>query len=110
MADTIQSSIIATRHDQIFPVLEPAEVERLSRFGEARNYASGETLVKTPHRSGHKLHVTVSLQHHQQLAAVILPTLRLLHTHHKVILPGLYANYGSGPLAGKFISFAQIAA
>jgi hypothetical protein len=64
----------------------------------------GETLVKTPHRSGHKLHVTVSLQHHQQLAAVILPTLRLLHTHHKVILPGLYVNHGSGPLAGKFIT------
>jgi hypothetical protein len=63
-----------------------------------------ETLVKTPHRSGHKLHITVSLQHHQQLARVILPTLRLLYTHHKVILPNFYANYGSGPLAGKFIT------
>ena len=47
MAAPIQSSIIETRHDQIFPVLEPVEVERLSRFGEARNYASGAMLVKT---------------------------------------------------------------
>jgi hypothetical protein len=63
-----------------------------------------ETLLKTPHRSGHKLHVTVSLQHHEELARVILPTLRLLHTHHKVIIPGWYANHGTGGLAGKFIT------
>ena len=47
MAAPIQSTIIETRHDQIFPTLDPAEVERLSRFGEARNYAAGAVLVKT---------------------------------------------------------------
>jgi hypothetical protein len=63
-----------------------------------------ETLVKTPHRSGYKLHVTVSTQHHDQLARVILPTLRLLHTHHKVVLPGFYERFNSGLQAGKFIT------
>ena len=63
-----------------------------------------ETLVKTPHRSGYKLHVTVSTQHHEQLASVILPTLRLLHTHHKVVLPGCYERFNSGLQAGKFIT------
>jgi thioredoxin reductase (NADPH) len=39
--------VMVTRHDQMFPVLDPAEVKRLSRFGEARAYAGGEALVKT---------------------------------------------------------------
>ncbi len=63
-----------------------------------------ETLVKTPHQSGYKLHVTVTTQHHEALAQVILATLRLLHTHHKVVLPGFYANFNTGLQAGKFIT------
>lgn len=63
-----------------------------------------ETFVKTPYRSGYKLHVTVSTEHHVRLAHVILATLRLLHTHHKVVLPGLYANFNAGEQAGKFIT------
>jgi len=38
-------SIIETRRHQIFPVLEPAEVERLRRFGQVRAYAVGEALA-----------------------------------------------------------------
>ena len=63
-----------------------------------------ETLVKTSHRSGYKLHVTVTTQHHEQLAAGILPALRLLRTHHKVVLPGFYTNFNAGEQGGKFIT------
>jgi hypothetical protein len=38
------------------------------------------------------------------LARVILPTLRILHTHHKVVLPGTYARFNTGDSAGKFIT------
>jgi len=36
-----------TRREQMFPKLEPGEIERLCRFGEARSYAVGDYLVKT---------------------------------------------------------------
>ena len=39
--------IIETRHDQMFPTLEPAEIERVRRFGETRTYGAGERLVTT---------------------------------------------------------------
>ena len=39
-------SIIDTRHHQMFPVLEPLEIERLRRFGVLRSYAAGEALAK----------------------------------------------------------------
>jgi thioredoxin reductase (NADPH) len=38
-------SVIETRYDQMFPVLSPAEIERLRRFGEPRSYAAGEHVV-----------------------------------------------------------------
>src|SRR6202030_893822 len=40
-------SIIDTRRSQMFPMLGPAEVERLRRFGEVRAFAAGEALAKT---------------------------------------------------------------
>jgi thioredoxin reductase (NADPH) len=39
--------IIETRYEQMFPTLEPAEVDRLRRFGEIRSYPAGERLVAT---------------------------------------------------------------
>jgi thioredoxin reductase (NADPH) len=39
-------SIIDTRRHQMFPVLEPAEIERVRRFGEVRTYGAGEALAK----------------------------------------------------------------
>ena len=39
-------SIIDTRRHQMFPVLEPSEVERVRRFGEVRSYGAGEALAK----------------------------------------------------------------
>lgn len=40
-------SIIETRFEQMFPILEPVEIERLRRFGETRSYPAGERLVAT---------------------------------------------------------------
>src|SRR3982075_3438906 len=39
-------SIIDTRRHQMFPVLEPAEIERVRRFGKVRSYRAGEALAK----------------------------------------------------------------
>src|SRR5262249_997820 len=39
-------SIIDTRHDQIFATLDPAEIERVRRFGKPRTFAPGERLAK----------------------------------------------------------------
>ena len=40
-------AVIDTRHDQMFPVLTPQELHRLSRFGEEHTYAKGELLART---------------------------------------------------------------
>jgi thioredoxin reductase (NADPH) len=39
--------LIEARRDQIFPVLEQAEVGRLWRFGELKSYAAGDRIVAT---------------------------------------------------------------
>src|SRR6202521_2754298 len=39
-------SIIDTRRHQMFPVLEPSEIERVRRFGVLRSYGAGEALAK----------------------------------------------------------------
>ncbi|MGH8729053.1 MAG: cyclic nucleotide-binding domain-containing protein [Burkholderiales bacterium] len=46
MAAPAQSLTIETRRHQMFPVLEPAQLERLHRFGEPRAFADGERLVR----------------------------------------------------------------
>ena len=38
--------ITATRHPQMFPTLEPSEIERVRRFGTVRSYDAGEALIK----------------------------------------------------------------
>jgi len=38
-------SIAQQRHDQVFPSLDPLEIERVRRFGELRSFAAGETLL-----------------------------------------------------------------
>src|SRR3981189_229531 len=40
-------STIDTRREQMFPKLEPREIDRLRRFGEVRRYAAGEALFVT---------------------------------------------------------------
>lgn len=39
------SSIADSRRDQVFPVLSAAEIDRLRRFGEVRNYAPADRLL-----------------------------------------------------------------
>src|SRR4051812_4809360 len=39
-------SIIETRRHQMFPILEPNEIERMRRFGKVRSYRAGETLAE----------------------------------------------------------------
>jgi thioredoxin reductase (NADPH) len=39
--------VIETRRDQMFPVLDAADIDRLRRFGEVRSYPAGEYLAKT---------------------------------------------------------------
>ncbi len=39
--------LIEARRDQMFPVLDPAEIEQLARFGERKAYAAGERIVAT---------------------------------------------------------------
>jgi len=38
-------SVIETRYEQMFPILQPAEIERLQRFGERRQFAAAERVV-----------------------------------------------------------------
>jgi thioredoxin reductase (NADPH) len=37
--------IMDTRRDQMFPVLDPEDIERVTRFGQVRAYHSGEVIV-----------------------------------------------------------------
>ncbi len=52
-------SIFETRRGQMFPTLEAADLERLRRFGERRDYAAGEMLIKAG-EVGHGLTVLLS--------------------------------------------------
>src|SRR5262245_33185443 len=42
-----EPSLFESRRHQMFPKLEPGEIERVRRFGEARSYAPGEALAST---------------------------------------------------------------
>ena len=49
-------TILESRREQIFPILPPAEVDRLRHFGQAHAFAPGEMLVRQGER-GHGLTV-----------------------------------------------------
>jgi thioredoxin reductase (NADPH) len=53
--------VIEARREQMFPTLEPAEIDRLRRFGEPRDYADGEALLRVG-ETGHGLAVILSGQ------------------------------------------------
>ena len=46
MSEDSGPSILDTRRDQMFPTLAQDEIDRLCRFGEARRYKAGETIVR----------------------------------------------------------------
>src|SRR6476620_2766683 len=52
-------SIIDTRSHQMFPVLDPSEIERVRRFGKVRSYGAGEALAKVGEK-GHGLTVILA--------------------------------------------------
>ena len=52
-------SIMDTRRHQMFPVLEPMEIERVRRFGKVRSYGAGEALAKVGEK-GHGLTVILA--------------------------------------------------
>jgi thioredoxin reductase (NADPH) len=52
-------SIIDTRRHQMFPVLEPREIERVRRFGVVRYYDAGEALAKVG-EAGHGLTIILA--------------------------------------------------
>lgn len=58
-----------TRRHQMFPVLEPVEIERVRRFGKVRSYGAGEALAKVGEK-GHGLTVilagTVEVTQHDE--------------------------------------------
>src|SRR6202140_5547896 len=62
-------SIMDTRRHQMFPVLEPLEIERVRRFGKVRSYGAGEALAKVGEK-GHGLTVilagTVDVTQHDE--------------------------------------------
>ena len=43
--------VIETRRRQMFPTLEPVEIERMRRFGEVRTYRAGEALARAGERA-----------------------------------------------------------
>src|SRR5256712_12057936 len=51
--------LIEPRREQMFPTHEPAEIDRLRRFGELRSYRTGEALVKIG-EVGHGLTVVLA--------------------------------------------------
>jgi thioredoxin reductase (NADPH) len=54
-------SIIATRREQMFPALQPLEMERVQRFGEVRSFTVGEPLAKIG-EVGHGLSIILAGQ------------------------------------------------
>jgi thioredoxin reductase (NADPH) len=45
-APATSSGALASRYNQMFPVLSPAEIDRVRRFGEIRRFAAGELLSR----------------------------------------------------------------
>src|SRR6266436_7305355 len=54
-------SIIDTRREQMFPTLQPFEIERVRRFGEVRSFKVGEPLAKVG-EVGHGLSIILAGQ------------------------------------------------
>jgi thioredoxin reductase (NADPH) len=69
MSESLTGTSLDGRDDQIFPRLTPAEIDRLRRFGQCRQFKAGQTLVRAGDE-GHGLTILLSgqveiLQHDQ---------------------------------------------
>ncbi len=85
--------IIETRHDQMFPILEPAEVDRLRRFGETWSYRAGERLATTGEVGPGMLVI---------LAGEVVITQRDEFAHHQPIV-----TYGPGSFLGELAQLSD---
>ncbi len=85
-------SILDTRRHQVFPTLEPAEIDRVRRFGEVRSYETGEALVKVGD-AGHGLTII--------LAGKVDVTRRGPSGHHEPIV-----THASGGFMGELAQLA----
>jgi thioredoxin reductase (NADPH) len=59
MMSGLTKSIIETRRHQMFPALEPSEIERVRRFGVVRSYGAGEALARVG-EVGHGLTIVLA--------------------------------------------------
>jgi len=85
--------IIETRHDQMFPILEPAEVDRLHRFGETWSYRAGERLATSGEFGPGMLVI---------LAGEVVITQRDEFAHHQPIV-----TYGPGSFLGELAQLSD---
>jgi thioredoxin reductase (NADPH) len=85
-------SIMDTRRHQMFPVLEPMEIERVRRFGKVRSYGTGEALAKVGEK-GHGL-------------TVILAGTADITQHDESGRRDLIVTYGAGAFMGELAQLA----
>lgn len=69
MSESLTRTTLDGREEQMFPRLSPAEIDRLRRFGECRQFKAGDMLVRSG-EEGHGLKILLSgqveiLQHDQ---------------------------------------------
>jgi thioredoxin reductase (NADPH) len=107
-----KQSLIEARGDQMFPTLEPAEIDRLRRFGEIRSYRAGEALAKVG-EAGHGLSVilagAVAVTRHDGLGhreAIVThgPGAFMGEVAQLSGRPALVDAYAEGPVEGLIIS------
>ena len=53
------SRIVETRSEQMFPILEPLEIERMRRFGVTRAFGAGDAVVRVG-EAGHGLGIILA--------------------------------------------------
>jgi thioredoxin reductase (NADPH) len=59
MTSVPTASILETRHEQIFPILEATEIERIARFGTVQSFSPGEAVARAG-EVGHGLSVVLA--------------------------------------------------
>jgi thioredoxin reductase (NADPH) len=92
MATPLLTSVVATRRDQTFPVLEASEIERVRPFGSERSFAEGEALQKIGDIG-------------RGLAIVLSGKIEIVH-YDNAMLPVPVATYGPGEFMGELAQLA----
>src|SRR4029077_19914587 len=79
--------LVATRHHQMFPLLEASEIGRIARLGERKTYAAGSDIFTTGENSG--------------CALVLLFGRGSLTQRHRHTEPELIVTHGPGSFMGE---------